>query len=153
MSGAQATTTSRPAKRGRRGGEPAVVPEAEFSSYYGLPIVKASPWTVEIPLYIFAGGLAAGSSLLAAGGQLTGRPALRTAGRLAAVGGLSVSMVALVHDLGRPSRFINMLRTVKLTSPMSVGSWLLSLYGAPAGLAALDEIVRLLPVEQDRGSL
>ncbi|HLS12951.1 MAG TPA: NrfD/PsrC family molybdoenzyme membrane anchor subunit [Beutenbergiaceae bacterium] len=122
--------------------------EEEFTSYYGLPVVKESPWEVDIPIYIFAGGLASVSSLLAAGGQLTARPALQRAGRLAAAGGLSVSLVALIHDLGRPARFLNMLRTVRLTSPMSVGTWLLSLYGAPAGLAALDEIVRMTPLDQ-----
>src|SRR5690625_6848405 len=64
--------------------------EEEFTSYYGLPVVKESPWEVDIPIYIFAGGLASVSSLLAAGGQLTARPALQRAGRLAAAGGLSV---------------------------------------------------------------
>src|SRR5690625_310655 len=132
-------------RRGGGSGEPEVVPEAEFSSYYGRQIVKPAPWTIEIPIYIFAGGLAAGSSLLAAGAQLTGRTTMRRVGRLAAVSGLTVSLVALISDLGKPSRFLNMLRTVKLTSPMSVGTWLLSLYAAPASIAALDEIAGLLP--------
>ena len=100
--------------RRRRGGERSMVPEAEFTSYYGRKIVKPSPWEADIPAYLFTGGLAAGSSLLAAGADLTGRPALRRTGRLGALGALGFSMVALVHDLGRPSRFLNMLRTVKL---------------------------------------
>ena len=129
----------------RRGRDGSMVPEAEFSSYYGRPIVKASPWEHDIPAYLFAGGLAAGSSLLAAGADLTGREALRRAGRLTALGALGVSMVALVHDLGRPARFLNMLRTVKLTSPMSVGTWILSTYGPFAGAAAAAEVVDLLP--------
>jgi hypothetical protein len=49
-------------------------------------------------------------------------------------------MVALVHDLGRPSRFLNMQRVVRPTSPMSVGTWILSLYGPLAGFAAVSEI-------------
>lgn len=132
-------------RRDRAQAEP--VPEAEFSSYYGRQVVKPAPWDVRIPLYMFAGGLAAGSSLLAAGAQLTGRPALVSSGRLVAVGGLGVSLVALVSDLGRPERFLNMLRTVKLTSPMSVGTWLLSIYGAPAAVAALEELVRFTPAD------
>lgn len=133
-------------RRRRRGdGEPTVVPEAEFTSYYGRPIVKPAPWEVDIPAYLFAGGLAAGSSLLAAGASLTGRPGLRRAGRLTSLGALTFSLGALVHDLGRPSRFLNMLRTVKLTSPMSVGTWILSGYAAPASVAAVAEIVRMLP--------
>ena len=125
-----------------------MVPDALFTSYYGRPVVKPSPWENDIPAYLFFGGLAAGSSLLAAGADLTGRPALRRTGRLAALGALGVSMVALVHDLGRPSRFTNMLRVAKPTSPMSVGTWILSAYGPGAGLAAAAELAALLP---DRG--
>ena len=57
-----------------------MVPEATFTSYYGRPIVKPSPWEADIPAYLFAGGLAAGSSLIAAGADLT--IALRCAGRV-----------------------------------------------------------------------
>jgi hypothetical protein len=60
--------------RGSRRGDRSMVPDAEFTSYYGRPIVKPSPWEADIPAYLFAGGLAAGSSLLAAGADLTGRP-------------------------------------------------------------------------------
>jgi formate-dependent nitrite reductase membrane component NrfD len=127
---------------GRRGGEGerAMVPEATFTSYYGRPVVKPSPWKADIPAYFFLGGTAAGSSLLAAGADLTGRPALRRAGRLGALVGILLSMVALVHDLGRPSRFLNMQRVMRPTSPMSVGTWILSLYGPLAGLAAASEL-------------
>ena len=65
----------------------AVVPDAEFTSYYGRPIVKASPWTADIPAYFFLGGVAAGSSAFAAGASVTGRPALRRITRLSALGG------------------------------------------------------------------
>ena len=112
-----------------------MVPDATFTSYYGRPIVKASPWEADIPAYLFMGGLAAGSSLLAAGADLTGRPALRRAGRLTATAAMTGSFVALVHDLGKPSRFVNMLRVLKVTSPMSVGTWILSAY-APLVYAA-----------------
>ena len=133
---------------GGGGGDRSMVPEATFTSYYGRPIVKASPWKAEIPAYMFFGGVAAGSSLLAAGGDLTGRPALRRAGRLSALVGLSATMFTLVHDLGRPSRFLNMLRVAKLTSPMSVGTWILSAYGPIAGVAAVAELVDLVPARR-----
>jgi hypothetical protein len=138
---------------GKGGGDRAMVPEATFSSYYGRPIVKPAPWENDIPAYLFTGGLAAGSSLLAAGADLTGRPVLRRSGRLGALAALGFSMVALVHDLGKPSRFLNMLRTAKLTSPMSVGTWILSLYGPFAGAAAAAEVVDLLPAGARRGPL
>jgi hypothetical protein len=142
-------------RRGGGGGrgDRSMVPEAEFTSYYGRPIVKASPWEHDIPAYLFAGGLAAGSSLIAAGADLTGRPALRRTGRLGAIAGLTFSMVALVHDLGKPSRFLNMLRVAKPTSPMSVGTWILSTYGPFAGAAAATEMVSMLPARWRRGPL
>ena len=133
-------------RKGRKKGDKnAVVPDAEFTSYYGRPIVKASPWEHDIPAYLFLGGVAAGSSLLAAGADLTDRPALRRTGRVGSLVGLSLSMVALVHDLGRPARFHHMLRVAKPTSPMSVGTWILTAYGPFAGLAAVAELRGLLP--------
>ena len=132
-------------KGGGGKGERAMVPPAEFTSYYGRPIVKAAPWEHDIPAYLFMGGVAAGSSLLAAGADLTDRPALRRTGRLGAIVGLTLSMVALIHDLGRPERFHHMLRVAKPTSPMSVGTWILTLYGPFAGLAAVAEGRGLLP--------
>ncbi|GAB2759231.1 NrfD/PsrC family molybdoenzyme membrane anchor subunit [Nocardioides pakistanensis] len=140
-------------RRAGRGGERSMVPEAEFTSYYGRPVVKPSPWEHDIPAYLFAGGLAAGSSLLAAGADLNDLPALRRVGRIGALGALGFSMAALVHDLGRPSRFLNMLRTMKLTSPMSVGTWILSIYGPFAGAAAAGEVVGLLPEGKVKGPL
>ena len=137
-------------RRRGRGGEELAVPPAEFSSYYGRPILKPPVWTWEIAAYLFTGGLAAGSSLLAAGAQLTGRPALRRAGRLTALAGVTASGVLLVKDLGRPERFHHMLRVAKLTSPMSVGTWILTAYGPVAGLAAVAEAAPLLP---ERGPL
>jgi Polysulphide reductase, NrfD len=134
-------------RRGRRGrAEELMVPEATFTSYYGRPVVKASPWTEDIPAYLFLGGLAAGSSLLGAGADLSNRPVLRRSTRLAALGAISLSMLALVRDLGRPERFVNMLRVFKPTSPMSVGTWILTAYGPAAGIAGAAEAARLLPV-------
>jgi formate-dependent nitrite reductase membrane component NrfD len=112
-----------------------MVPEAEFSSYYGRPVVKETVWGPDIPSYLFLGGLAGASSVLAAGAYLTGHQELARAAKFGAAGAISLSMGALVHDLGRPARFINMLRVLKVTSPMSVGTWILSAY-TPAALAA-----------------
>jgi formate-dependent nitrite reductase membrane component NrfD len=120
-----------------------MVPDAEFTSYYGRPVVKPAPWGHDIAGYLFLGGVAAGSAVLAAGGQLTGRDALRRNGRLAAITAVGLGAVALVHDLGRPERFLNMLRTIKLTSPMSLGSWILSAFSTGAGVAAAAEFDRM----------
>jgi formate-dependent nitrite reductase membrane component NrfD len=133
-------------RRRRRHDSNAVVPEAEFTSYYGRPVVKAAPWTNDIPAYLFLGGLAAGSSAMAAGASVTGRPALRRIGRVGAFGGILGSTYALIHDLGRPERFYMMLRVAKVTSPMSMGTWLISVYGPAAGAAAVGEFAHLLPL-------
>ena len=78
-----------------------MVPEAEFSSYYGRPIIKPPVWGPEIPAYLFLGGLAGCSSALAAGAELSGRPELAR-GRGWATGAIGLSIGALVNDLGRP---------------------------------------------------
>ncbi|MFU8874190.1 NrfD/PsrC family molybdoenzyme membrane anchor subunit [Micromonospora sp. SL4-19] len=147
-----AEPVERPRRRGRKGGggEQVNVPPAEFTSYYGRPILKAPVWKWDIAAYLFTGGLAAGSSLLAAGGQLTGRPALRRAGRLTSLAAVTASAYFLVNDLGKPSRFHHMLRVAKLTSPMSVGTWILTTFGPAAGVAAVAEAAPWLP---ERGLL
>ena len=110
-------------------------------SYYGLPVLNAPVWeTLDIAGYLFLGGLAGGSSLIAAGAELTGRPALARASKVGALGAISLSLGALIHDLGRPARFLNMLRVFKVTSPMSVGTWILSAYAPLVGLAAASEV-------------
>jgi formate-dependent nitrite reductase membrane component NrfD len=127
---------SRPRVRTGRG-ETAMVPKAEFRSYYGRPILKTPTWkALDIAGYLFVGGLAGASSAMAAGAQLTGRPTLARRGKVGALVAISLGAVGLVHDLGRPARFANMLRVLKPTSPMSIGSWLLAAYGPAAGVAA-----------------
>jgi len=115
------------------------------NSYYGRPIVKAPVWKHDIAAYLFTGGLAAGSALLAAGADATGRPVLRRTGRLTALAALGASTYFLVNDLGRPKRFHHMLRVAKPTSPMSMGTWILSAFGGAAGLAAAAEVAPMLP--------
>ncbi|HEX4306216.1 MAG TPA: NrfD/PsrC family molybdoenzyme membrane anchor subunit [Solirubrobacterales bacterium] len=125
----------------RRGERP--VPAAD---YYGRPIVKPPVWEErEIAGYLFTGGLAGASSILAAGADLTGRPALARGSRLMATGAIAVSLGALVKDLGRPLRFLNMLRVFKPTSPMSVGVWILVGYAPLAAGAAASDVGDRLP--------
>ena len=123
-----------------------MVPDAEFTSYYGRPVIKEPVWRVpDVPGYLFLGGLAGASSVLAAGAEVSGYGELARAAKVGALGAISLSAVALVHDLGRPERFVNMLRVFKPSSPMSVGSWLLAAYGPVAGAAAVSEVTGILP--------
>ncbi len=123
-----------------------MVQRAEFTSYYGRPIIKAPSWEpLDIAGYFFLGGLAGAGSVLAAGAQATGRPVMARTLKLSSAVAIAGSAAALVHDLGRPERFANMLRVLKPTSPMSVGSWLLAAYGPAAAGAAFCDLSGRLP--------
>jgi hypothetical protein len=123
-----------------------MVPDAEFTSYYGRPVIKEPVWQApDVAGYLFFGGLAGASSVLAASAQLSGHRELARAAKVSALGAISLSAAALIHDLGRPARFTNMLRVFKPSSPMSVGSWLLAGYGPVAGAAAVSEMTGILP--------
>jgi formate-dependent nitrite reductase membrane component NrfD len=118
----------------------------QFRSYYGRPVLKEPVWeALDVAGYLFLGGLAGASSTLAASAELTGRPELARATKIVAAGAIGLSVAALVHDLGRPKRFINMLRVFKPTSPMSIGTWLLTGYGPAAGVAAVSAVTGRLP--------
>ncbi|NBD12771.1 NrfD/PsrC family molybdoenzyme membrane anchor subunit [Corallococcus silvisoli] len=112
---------------------------AEAPSYYGLPVLKEPLWIWSVPAYFYVGGVAGAASVLGAALEhLGGRGLERLAGRChtVATAGDLVSAGLLIHDLGRPSRFLNMLRVFRPTSPMSMGSWVLAGSGA-ANTAAL----------------
>src|SRR5256885_15537441 len=116
----------------------------EMESYYGRPIVKEPVWKPEIPTYLFTGGIAGGCSLLHGFARLTDNdPLAKTALYLGAAADV-VSPLLLISDLGRPERFLNMFRMFKVTSPMSVGSWVLFVSGGASTTAALLELLGIL---------
>ena len=109
--------------------------------YYGQPVVKPPVWTWEIPIYFFMGGLAGMSAVIASAAIIFHHVDLaRAAMWIAAIGGAILSPILLIMDLGRPHLFLNMLRVFKHRSPMSMGAWILSAFGACAvpGLIALE---------------
>ena len=123
-----------------------MVEPARFESYYGRPIVKPPAWKQpDVPLYLFLGGTAGACASIGALAGPTGRPALARVTRLVAAGAASASVVALVHDLGRPLRFLNMLRVFKPTSPLSVGSWILAPFSGLTAVTAALEVTGRLP--------
>ena len=131
---------------GRPGGEVSMVDEAQFTSYYGRPIIKAPVWkTPDVPLYLFLGGAAGTSSILAALGDLSGRSKLARSGRFIAGGGALASVGFLVHDLGRPERFLHMLRVMKPTSALSMGTYILSPFSAATAATAAVELLGWFP--------
>ena len=112
-------------------------------SYYGVPLLKPPVWTWEIPTYFFVGGAGGAAAVLASIAQLTGadEDLVRDA-RWIAAGGAGLSAPLLIADLGRPERFLNMLRIFKLQSPMSVGAWTVAAFGAASTAAAFADFIR-----------
>jgi formate-dependent nitrite reductase membrane component NrfD len=120
---------------------PATAPAPGGSEYYGLPLLKPPVWTWEVPAYFFAGGAAGAAALIAAVARATGgRPDIVRDARWIAAAGAAACPPLLISDLGRPERFLNMLRVFKLQSPMSVGSWTLVAFSTGAGAAAFAEL-------------
>ncbi len=118
------------------------VPEAEFAVLLRPADAQGHP--VEephLPAYLFLGELSGAAAVLGAArgghrpaGAGPGRAARR--GRRAAYGGAAF----LTADLGRPERFLNMLRVAKPTSPMSMGSWILAAHSGLVSAAAASEV-------------
>jgi len=113
---------------------------ADEDSYYGLPVLKESVWKWPVPTYFYVGGLAGASAALGAAASFLGRRRLRRisrGGRWIAAGGAVASAGLLIEALGVRRRFVYMLRVFRPTSPMNLGTWLLSGFGACAAGALL----------------
>lgn len=119
---------------------PTATPE---TGYYGIPLLKQPSWTWEIPLYFFVGGAAGAAAVIGAIAAYTGadRKLVRDARWIAAAGAV-ISPALLISDLGRPERFLNMMRVFKPKSPMSVGVWTLLGFSGGAAAAAFAGFMR-----------
>ncbi len=109
-------------------------------TYYDHPMLKQPVWIWSIPAYFYVGGVAGVGATFGAAAQLVAPDAMRSLivrSRWVATIGGAVSAALLIHDLGRPSRFLNMLRVFRVTSPMSMGSWILTVFSSAAGAAAV----------------
>ncbi len=138
---------------GRRRDGATMVPDAEPRSYYGQPIINRPVWTWEVPWYLWAGGLAGASLPLGVAASLGGNRALARRASAVALAGALASPALLVSDLGRPERFLNMLRVFKPTSAMNVGSWILTAFGSAAALGAGRELFGVFPRAGRAGQL
>ncbi|GAC1349725.1 MAG: hypothetical protein NVS4B7_07600 [Ktedonobacteraceae bacterium] len=124
---------------------PATIDEQEEPTYYDYPVLKQPFWSWEIIWYFFFGGLAAGCYIIASIASLFGSQEDRTVART----GYYLSLLALlpcppllIKDLGRPERFLNMMRMFKVKSPMSMGVWALLGFSAFSGVTAVVQAAR-----------
>ncbi len=118
-------------------------PDFDYSggSYYNRPAVKPSTYGWRPALYTFLAGLAGAAQMIA---SLVDRlrpdghaqSVVRNGRYMSAVIGAGVGPALLIADLHVPNRFYNMLRIFKRTSPMSIGSYVLTSFGASSFVAA-----------------
>jgi hypothetical protein len=114
------------------------------TGYYEQPLLKEPQWTPLIPLYFFVGGASGSLGVIGSLADLLGNDLeLARKARWMALAGTGISSALLIVDLGRPSRFLNMLRVFKPQSAMSMGSWVLSGFGASAALSSVADLVEL----------
>jgi formate-dependent nitrite reductase membrane component NrfD len=114
--------------------------EQQEISYYDYPVLKQPFWRWEIIWYFFFGGLAAGCYVIATIASLFGSKEDRVVTRTGYYLSLLTLLpcpVLLVKDLGRPERFLNMMRMFKVKSPMSMGVWGLLGFSAFSGTTAI----------------
>jgi polysulfide reductase-like protein len=115
-------------------------PAATEPTYYDRPVLKQPVWIWAVPAYFFTGGMAGAAAVLGATAQASGRSELSglvTRCRWIAVSGVAVGTGLLIHDLGRPDRFLNMLRVFRPSSPLNVGSWVLASAGPLTAASAI----------------
>jgi formate-dependent nitrite reductase membrane component NrfD len=119
--------------------------ELEEPSYYDFPVLKAPTWHWEITWYFFFGGLAAGCYVIASIASLFGSRedrAVARAGYYLSLLSLLPCPPLLIKDLGRPERFLHMLRIFKVKSPMSMGTWGLVSFSFFSGVTAVIQAAR-----------
>jgi Ni/Fe-hydrogenase subunit HybB-like protein len=107
--------------------------------YEGRTITHAPAWSGLVAWDLLFNGISTGLFLVAAVCELTAPGVFASAARVAygvALVFLVVDLASLVLDLGDPLRFHHMLRVLKPGSPMSVGTWCLTLYSLLLTVAA-----------------
>jgi hypothetical protein len=122
------------AARRMRGGE-------EVPDEIQGPMIHAAVWTWEVPLYFWLGGIASGSSFVALGADLVGDERSAEMARRVTLGAAIPCAPLLVMDLGRPERFLHMMRIFKPRSPMSMGAWCLAAFSSAAGAAVTADLL------------
>ncbi len=109
-------------------------------TYFGQPMLKRPHWGWNVISYLFVGGIMGGCGMLVAlcdGSRDAGDRRLARNAKYLSLLLAGVCPILLISHLGRPERFLNMLRIVKFKSPMSLGVWGLLGFSGAAGINAL----------------
>jgi formate-dependent nitrite reductase membrane component NrfD len=123
-------------------GDGAELPAHAPATYYDRPLLKKPHWEWEVVTYLFMGGVMGGSGILVALADERGDDeALARTARYVSFALASTCPIVLIKHLGRPERFLNMMRIVKFKSVMSMGVWGLVAFSLPATAAAGAQLV------------
>ncbi|MGZ4178174.1 MAG: NrfD/PsrC family molybdoenzyme membrane anchor subunit [Solirubrobacteraceae bacterium] len=107
------------------------------------PFLHPAVWSWEVPVYFWVGGVASGAAFVALAADLTGDAGTAAVARKVALGAVLPAPALLIADLGRPGRFLNMLRVLKPRSPMNLGAWCLTAFSVTGtGAVAADLLGR-----------
>lgn len=119
------------------------------ATYYERPLLKKPHWDAQVITYLFMGGLMGGSGILVllADERPEREADLARCARYVSFALAATCPAILISHLGRPERFLNMLRIVKFKSVMSMGVWGLGAFSVPATAGAAAQAARdgLLP--------
>jgi len=117
------------------------------------PFIKEPVWTWEVPVYFWIGGIASGAGFVALACDIVGDHRSAAVARKVALGAVAPAPLFLIADLGRPGRFLNMLRVFKPRSPMNMGAWCLVGFSGTSAAAVGADVARRPRVARSLGAL
>jgi hypothetical protein len=115
------------------------MPATNGPGYANSPVTKAPDWHGLVAWDLLLNNLTTGLFLVAATSELAAPSVFTPVAKAAypvALAFLLADLLCLVLDLGDPLRFHHMLRVFKPGSPMSLGTWCLTIYSLPLTVAA-----------------
>ena len=125
---------------------------APLSEIHG-PFIHAPVWSWEVATYFWVGGIASGSAFVAAACDVAGDHRSAAIARKVALGAVAPAPLLLIGDLGRPGRFLNMMRVFKPRSPMNMGAWCLVAFSGSAAAAVGADLARRPKAARTVGAL
>jgi Ni/Fe-hydrogenase subunit HybB-like protein len=136
--------------------EPPLPGGGRESGYANMPVTKAPEWHGMIAWDALLNGMATGLFMAAAVSELAAPAVFTPVAKVAypvALVLLLVDLVLLVFDLGDPLRFHHMLRVFKPRSPMSVGTWCLTILSLPLTAAAALSLLAEMGMDFERARI